>query len=72
MAQRKRKAYIKFRLESEPDLTEDQIYIIHADKSQRPLYTLPGWTPDQLDEDDQPQTQEGGFVVFCGSKVVFG
>ena len=57
-AQRKRKAYIKFRLESEPDLTEDQIYIIHADKSQRPLYTLPGWTPDQLDEDDQPQTQE--------------
>ena len=58
VAQRKRKAYIKFRLESEPDLTEDQIYIIHADKSQRPLYTLPGWTPDQLDEDDQPQTQE--------------
>ena len=57
-AQRKRKAYIKFRLESEPDLTEDQIYIIHADKSQRPLYTLPGWTPDRLDEDDQPQTQE--------------
>ena len=22
------------------------------------LYTLPGWTPDQLEEDDQPQTQE--------------
>ena len=52
-AQRKRKAYIKYRLETEPDLTLDQIYLVHADKTQRPLYSrAPGWTPDLLDQDD--------------------
>ena len=55
LVERKRKAYIRYRLETEPDLTEDRIYIIHADKSQRPLYTSPGWTPDRLDDDDLPQ-----------------
>ena len=71
VAQRKRKAYIKFRLESEPDLTEDQIYIIHADKSQRPLYFT---RVDSRSAGGGRSTADsgGGFVVFCGSKVVFG
>lgn len=51
-AQRKRKAYIRYRLQVEPDLSEDQIYLLHSDKSSRPLYSRPGWTPDNLDDDD--------------------
>ena len=52
-AQRKRKAYIRYRLETEPDLTLDQIYLVHADKTQRPLYSRAGWTPGNLDQEDE-------------------
>ena len=44
-----------------PDLSYDQVAIIHQDKTQRPLYTRPGWTPDSLDEDDEEETASGTF-----------
>ena len=52
-AQRKRKVFIRWSLELNPDLSEDQVYIVHADKSRRPLYTRAGSTPENLEEDDQ-------------------
>ena len=60
-ARRKRTAYIRWVLQANPDLSVDQVAVIHQDKTQRPLYTRAGWTPDSLDEDDEEKTAPGTF-----------
>ena len=60
-SKRKRTAYIRWFLQANPDLSFDQLAVIHQDKTQRPLYTRAGWTPDSLDEDDEKKTASGTF-----------
>ena len=60
-AKRKRTTCIRWVLQASPDLSVDQVAVIHQDKTQRPLYTRAGWTPDSLDEDDEEKTASGTF-----------
>ena len=63
-AQRKRKAYLRFALELNPDLSPDEVLIVHADGSRRPLYSRSDWTPDRLNDDDEvPSTPPPSWYV---------
>ena len=63
-AQRKRKAYLRFALELNPDLSPDEVLIVHADGSRRPLYSRSDWTPDRLNDDDEvPNTPPPSWYV---------
>ena len=59
-AQRKRKAYQAYQLTLQPYRyrSAEEVPVIHQDKTNRPLYSLPGWKPDWESDEGEEELEE--------------
>ena len=59
-AQRKRKAYQAYQLTLQPYRyrSAEEVPAIHQDKTNRPLYSLPGWKPDWESDEGEEELEE--------------